>query len=199
MTRGVRAYRPPADARATLELAVELVRAESADHDDDPVRARCLAIGEEESPAWAEQLWGSFRDLVAGWPRFEEAWWPRTEEPAKVALGTGTVVLSGRFDIVLGGAPTGLPTIVVELKSGVPQPHYVDDQRFYALLATLRDDAAPAAVVTCSASDAGTELATDIVDESVSNSTPRAIASTLPRLVRPDNLARGERWRKSRQ
>src|ERR1039458_5925361 len=106
VTRGVRAYRPPADARATLELAVELVRAESADHDDDPVRARCLAIGEEESPAWAEQLWGSFRDLVAGWPRFEEAWWPRTEEPAKVALGTGTVVLSGRFDIVLGGAPT---------------------------------------------------------------------------------------------
>jgi hypothetical protein len=108
VTRGVRAYRPPADARATLELAVELVRAESADHNDDPVRARCLAIGEEESSAWAEQLWGSFRDLVAGWPRFEEAWWPRTEEPAKVALGTGTVVLSGRFDIVLGGVPTGL-------------------------------------------------------------------------------------------
>jgi len=84
-----------------------------------------------------------------------------TEESAKVALGTGTVVLSGRFDIALGGAPTGLPTIVVELKSGVPQRHYVDDQRFYALLATLRDDAAPAAVLTCSASDAGTELATD--------------------------------------
>ena len=42
VTRGVRAYRPPTDARATLELAVELVRAESADHNDDPVRARCL-------------------------------------------------------------------------------------------------------------------------------------------------------------
>ncbi len=184
VTRGVRAYRPPTDARATLELAVELVRAESADHNDDPVRARCLAIGEEESSAWAEQLWGSFRDLVAGWPRFEEAWWPRTEESAKVALGTGTVVLSGRFDIALGGAPTGLPTIVVELKSGVPQRHYVDDQRFYALLATLRDDAAPAAVLTCSASDAGTELATDIVDEPLLSEAVERVESALEGLRR---------------
>jgi hypothetical protein len=185
VTRAVRDYTPPVDAAATLELAVELVRVEGQSRDDDPVRRRCLEIADDERAAWATRLDARLAEILTSWPpRLDEAWWPRTEEPAKLALGSGIVALSGRFDVVFGGVPTGRPLVVLELKSGTLRPHYVEDQRFYALLAALRDGEAPAAVLTCSAGDDGGDVAVDLVDVALLDHAVRRVEQALGALSR---------------
>jgi len=96
--------------------------------------------------------------LVAAWPVIEGRWWPRVEEPARVRLVGGAVVLSGKLDILLGGPPTGLPGLVVELKGGRWHDSVRQDGHLYALLVGLRDGAAPAAVLSIAAADGATQL-----------------------------------------
>jgi hypothetical protein len=96
--------------------------------------------------------------LVAGWPAIEARWWPRIEEPARVALADGAVVVSGKLDVLLGGPPTALPGLVVELKGGRWHDGVRHDGHLYALLVGLRDGAAPAAVLSIAAAEGATQL-----------------------------------------
>jgi hypothetical protein len=86
--------------------------------------------------------------IVAAWPAVPPEWWPRVEEHARVRLAGGAVTVTGRLDILLGGPPTGRPGVVVEIKGGRWYDGMRADAHLYALLVGLRDDEAPARVVT---------------------------------------------------
>ena len=93
-------------------------------------------------------LAGRVAALAAVWPRIGPGWWPRVEEPARVRLAGGAVMVAGRLDLLLGGPPTGRPAVVVEVKGGRWHDGMRADGHLYALLVALRDGRAPRAVVT---------------------------------------------------
>jgi hypothetical protein len=86
--------------------------------------------------------------VVAAVPPVDPSWWPRVEEPVRVRLAGGAVVVTGRLDVLLGGPPTERPGIVVEVKGGRWYDGMRADAHLYALLVGLRDGVAPAGVVT---------------------------------------------------
>lgn len=86
--------------------------------------------------------------LTAAWPRIDPGWWPRVEDPVRVRLADGAVTVGGRIDVVLGGAPTDRPGVLVEVKGGRWADGMRADAHLYALLVALRDGRSPAAVVT---------------------------------------------------
>jgi PD-(D/E)XK nuclease superfamily protein len=101
------------------------------------------------APALAADLGAHVDRLAAAWPRDIDArWWPRIEEPLRVRLAGGAVALGGRLDLLLGGPPTDLPAVVVEVKGGTWYDGMRADGHLYALLVALRDGCPPAAVVT---------------------------------------------------
>ncbi|MGD9793418.1 MAG: hypothetical protein AB7V43_08035 [Acidimicrobiia bacterium] len=109
------------------------------------------------------------------------AWWPRGERRAEVHLADGAVIASARFDLQLGGPGSGRPSVVVEVKSGGIRAHHHDDARFYALVAALRDGAAPAAVATVW-TDTG-EVAIEPVRDDVLESAARRLLDATALLV----------------
>lgn len=86
--------------------------------------------------------------LANAWPHIGPGWWPRVEEPARVRLAGGAIMLTGRLDLLLGGPPTDRPAVVVEVKGGRWYDGMRADGHLYALLVALRDGQAPHAVVT---------------------------------------------------
>jgi hypothetical protein len=106
------------------------------------------AVGTTAADRLMADASGRVDRLVAGWPSIEPAWWPRVEDPVQVRLADGAVTVAGRLDIALGGPPTGRPAVVVEVKSGRWHDDMRADAHLYALLVSLRDGEAPAAVVT---------------------------------------------------
>lgn len=88
-------------------------------------------------------LRGSAGDRVAKFfecfPPLKAAWRPVTESSQHVELHDGRVVLRGKVDLTLG-TPTGNQAgkVVIDLKTGAPNPRHRDDLRYYALLDTLR-------------------------------------------------------------
>ena len=96
--------------------------------------------------------------LVATWPTIDGKWWPRVEEPARVRLADGAVTFGGKLDVLLGGPPSGLPGLVVEVKSGRWHDAVRGDAHLYGLLVALRDGVAPAAVLSIAAGDGATQL-----------------------------------------
>lgn len=89
------------------------------------------------------------RDAVAFVTAFEECfpplkgrWRPVVDGPAKVPLAGGRVILSGRPDLTLGRAADG-GKVVIDLKTGRPTRHHVDDLRFYALVDACKVGIAP--------------------------------------------------------
>ena len=86
--------------------------------------------------------------VAAAWPRIGRGWWPRVEDPARVRLADGAIMLTGRLDLLLGGPPTDRPAVVVEVKGGRWYDGMRADGHLYALLVALRDGRAPHAVVT---------------------------------------------------
>lgn len=66
-------------------------------------------------------------------PPLKSRWRPVVDGPAKVSLAGGRIVLSGRPDLTLGRAAEG-GKVIVDLKTGHPSRHHVDDLRFYALV-----------------------------------------------------------------
>jgi hypothetical protein len=78
----------------------------------------------------------------------DAGWWPRVEDPVRVALAGGAVTVAGRIDVLLGGPPTGRPGVIVEVKGGRWHDGMRADGHLYALMVALRDGEAPASVVT---------------------------------------------------
>jgi hypothetical protein len=109
--------------------------------EDPPTRERVAA----DATAFVERL-----DQL-GHP--DPAWWPRCEDRLRVDLAGGRVVCTARLDLVVGGAPTEHPMVVVEAKSGRFGQDNRDGLFWYALLAALRHGRPPAAVVGWSAFD----------------------------------------------
>ena len=82
-------------------------------------------------------------------PPLQPAWRPVCESRIRVELLDGAVVLSGKVDLTLGradGSTAG--KVLIDLKTGSPRPHHVDDLRFYALLETIRLGTPPRLLAT---------------------------------------------------
>jgi hypothetical protein len=76
-------------------------------------------------------------------PPLKAKWRPVTESSQYVELLDARVVLRGKVDLTLGTASAGeggyqAGKVVIDLKTGAPNPRHRDDLRFYALLDTLR-------------------------------------------------------------
>ncbi|HMG44510.1 MAG TPA: PD-(D/E)XK nuclease family protein [Acidimicrobiales bacterium] len=126
---------------------------------DERVADHLLDVGAEAAEALLADAAARLDPLVAGWPAtIDGQWWPRVEEPVRLRLAGGAVVVSGKLDILLGGPPTGLPGLVVELKGGQWHDSVRQDGHLYALLVGLRDGVAPAAVLSIAAADGATQL-----------------------------------------
>jgi RecB family exonuclease len=141
---------------------------------DPPTRGRLA----EDASAFAERL-----HALGG---VDRRWWPRCEERVRVDLAGGAVVCSAQLDLVLGGPPTELPLVVVEVKSGRLVGEHRDGLRWYALLVALRYGTAPAAIACWSALD-GNGWVDAVTEASLTAALDRA-GDALDRL---GTLARG--------
>lgn len=126
--------------------------------DGDELAARHLAdIGEHAAADLLRAATARIAKLEAAWPGRLADWWPRVEEPIRVPLAGGSVLLTGRFDVLLGGRPTAQPSVVIEVKSGSWHDAVWHDAHFYGLMLALRDGEAPGGVVSLSAQDGATQ------------------------------------------
>ncbi|HEV2361686.1 MAG TPA: hypothetical protein VGS21_08285, partial [Acidimicrobiales bacterium] len=99
----------PADMvtpESTLQHGMDLVR---AGQPTDPILELVESLAPEKRKALAGELSGRYSALISGWPRFDPDWWPRVEETARVRLADDAVLLSGRFDVLVGGPPSRYP------------------------------------------------------------------------------------------
>lgn len=102
---------------------------------------------EDADPDGARAMLEPIASTVAtAWSGFDPSWLPRTQSRATLLLASGRVVSTGVVDVELGGAGTGRPHVVVEVKSSEPGSDHLSEVAHYALLLTVRDRAAPAAV-----------------------------------------------------
>ena len=97
----------------------------------------------EASPLELAELRAGANDVVVKflecWPPLQPSWSPRAETGIGVDLCDGRVVLWAKVDLVLGRARGNeARSLVVDLKTGRPYPHHVDDLRLYALVQALR-------------------------------------------------------------
>jgi hypothetical protein len=88
------------------------------------------------------------RLATSGLAAVDPGWWPRVEDPVRVALAGGAVTAAGRIDVLLGGPPTGRPAVIVEVKGGRWYDGMRADGHLYALMVALRDGEVPASAVT---------------------------------------------------
>ena len=81
--------------------------------------------------------------FLDSWPRLQDDWAPRFEEPIQAKIGGLT--LSARVDLLLGRPrATGQQTMyIADWKSGALRDNHVDEAMFYALVATLRHGIPP--------------------------------------------------------
>lgn len=116
----------------------------------------------------------------------DPSWWPRCEDRVRVDLAGGRVVCSAQLDLVAGGAPTDLPMVIVEAKSGPFSQDHREGLFWYALLAALRHGTPPAAVIGWSAWD-GAGWAQAVTEGMLRASVQRSVEA----LDRLGDLARG--------
>ncbi len=182
---------------------------------DPTARVHLADLGTGAAPLLAD-LTARVDRLAAAWPRrIDPGWWPRVEEPVRVRLAGGAVVLGGRLDLLVGGPPTDRPAVVVEVKGGTWYDGMRADGHLYALLVALREGRPPAVVVTVVA-DGTTQVepvrpavlatAADRIEEAMG--VAAAVAAGEPPAARPGphclhcpvraGCAEGSRWRPSR-
>lgn len=99
------------------------------------------------------ELRGAAADRVdkffESFPRLEPKWRPVTESSQVVEVGDGRVKLRGKVDLTLGAARgTQAGKVIIDLKTGSPNPSHRDDLRFYALLDTIRVGVPPRLVAS---------------------------------------------------
>jgi hypothetical protein len=105
---------------------------------------------------------------------------PVTEFRAKAPLDGDRLVLSGQIDLVLGMAdrlePMRATRLALDLKTGEARPEHVEDNRFYALLLTLRFGVPPYRVGSFFV-EGGTWQAEDVTPEVLNHAADRVIAA----------------------
>jgi len=134
------------------------------------------------------------RDAVGFVTAFEECfpplkgrWRPVVDGPSKVPLAGGRIVLSGRPDLTLGRAADG-GKVIIDLKTGRPSRHHVDDLRFYALVDACKVGIAPRRLATVYL-DAGAPVAEAVTPGVLEAATERVVRSVEAMV----DLRRGER------
>ena len=125
-------------------------------------------------------------DVVAGFmetfPPIKREWRPVTESRSRVDLVDERVTLRGTVDLTLGSARgREAGKVIIDLKSGRPGPHHVDDLRFYALLETLKLGVPPRLIVTYYL-DAGRPRS-EVVTEDLLHSTVRRVTDAVTKMV----------------
>ena len=154
-----------------------------AERDDDTVA--WLQARLDERARLAEDA-TDFAARLAELGPIDPSWWPRCEDRVRVDLAGGRVVCSAQLDLVAGGRPTDLPMVIVEAKSGRFSQDHREGLFWYALLAALRHDTPPAAVIGWSAWD-GNGWAQTVTEGILRGATQRSITA----LERLGALARG--------
>lgn len=150
------------------------------------------------------ELRGTAGDRVAKFfecfPPLLPKWRPVTESSQVVDLAEGRIRLRGKVDLTLGTA-RGMQAgkVVIDLKTGVPNPVHRDDLRFYALLDTLRLGVPPRLVASfyLDLGEARTEAVTEGVLEAAAARTVDGIgrlvslrAGTVAPVHRPSHACR---------
>jgi RecB family exonuclease len=98
--------------------------------------ANADAVEQAELRVAATDMVSKFADEF---PPLKKAWRPRVESALTTELCDGRVQLKGKVDLALGqAAGTTAGVVIVDFKTGRPQPAHIDDLRFYALLEALR-------------------------------------------------------------
>jgi PD-(D/E)XK nuclease superfamily protein len=113
-------------------------------------------------------------------PPLQKSWAPVPELRIKHELLGGRLLLSGTVDLSLGKPRDETPMegrrLFIELKTGIERPEFVDDLRFYALVATLRFGVPPFRVVTLMLED-GTYRFEDVTEDILEAAARRAAAA----------------------
>lgn len=119
----------------------------------------------------------------AAWPVFPGSALIRLQEPIRVELAGGRVVLSGRVDLMLGQPGIGLAgSTLVDVKSGMRRHDDTADAGWYAVLETVRHRAAPFQVGSFYLRESALSLEV-VTPELLARATAR-IAEGIRRLVR---------------
>ena len=112
-------------------------------------------------------------------PRLQPKWRPVTESSQIVDLADGRIRLRGKVDLTLGrahGSQAG--KVVIDLKTGGPNPAHRDDLRFYALLDAIRIGVPPRLVASfyLDMGEARTEAVTEaLLDATVARTVDAAV------------------------
>jgi len=128
----------------TVDVAVAFLTALG----DSTVADHLADLGSAAARLKAEAAMRIDRLAAAGLAGIDPGWWPRVEDPVRVALGGGAVTVAGRMDVLLGGPPTGRPGVILEVKGGRWYDGMRADGHLYALMVALRDGEVPASAVT---------------------------------------------------
>lgn len=162
---------------APLELVDEALA--SLEHTDHWLTDFLQTCSETERA----ELRGTAGDRVAkffeSFPPLQPVWRPVTESSLLVDLLGGRVRLRGKVDLTLGVA-RGLQAgkVVIDLKTGAPNPAHRDDLRFYALLDTLRVGVPPRLIASfyLDSGEARTEPVTEgLLDATVARTVDAAV------------------------
>jgi hypothetical protein len=138
--------------------------------------------GETERAELRSQAGDRVAKFFECFPRLQPKWRPVTESSLIVDLHEGRVRLRGKVDLTLGtaqGHQAG--KVVIDLKTGAPNPLHRDDLRFYALLDAIRQGVPPRLVASFYL-DMG-EARTEEVTEGVLDATVARTVDGIARLV----------------
>jgi hypothetical protein len=105
---------------------------------------------------------------------------PATELSVRAELLGGALVLSGKVDLLLGAPdriePMRATRLAIDLKTGSAYPEHAEDNRFYALLLTLRFGVPPYRVASFFL-EGGTWQHEDVTEELLFHAADRAVAA----------------------
>jgi PD-(D/E)XK nuclease superfamily len=103
---------------------------------------------------------------------------PATELPVRAELLGGSLVVSGKLDLLLGAPdrlePMRATRLAIDLKTGGAYPAYAEDNRLYALILTLRFGVPPYRVASFFL-ESGTWQAEDVAEEMLVHAADRVI------------------------
>ena len=108
-------------------------------------------------------------------PPLKSRWRPVVDGPARVSLAGGRIVLAGRPDLTLGRAAEG-GKVIIDLKTGRPSRHHVDDLRFYALVDACKVGLPPRRLATLYL-DTGTPTVEPVTTGVLEAATERVVRS----------------------
>lgn len=115
-------------------------------------------------------------------PPLQARWRPVTESTQIVDLLGGRVRLRGKVDLTLGRADGNRAgKVIIDLKTGGPNPAHRDDLRFYALLEAIRVGVPPRLVASFYL-DMG-EARTEVVTEALLDATVARVVDGARRIV----------------